>query len=162
MTNKIIIDGWNVCWKIPEIAELIPDHLERARNRLNTLIKIFFQGKKVEYKIFYDGQPLFFSGAIQQDHSVYFSTSPEKADELIIKFLQKQSKKENWTVITSDRELTYRVKNNNALILTSEAFVSKLISNRSPKFKVNTKENPRIDQEDISYWLNKFKNNTNR
>jgi hypothetical protein len=126
MTNKIIIDGWNVCWKIPEIAELIPNHLERARNRLNTLIKIFFQGKKVEYKIFYDGQPLFFSGAIQH------------------------------------RELTYRVKNNNALILTSEAFVSKLISNRSPKFKVNTKENPRIDQEDISYWLNKFKNNTNR
>jgi predicted RNA-binding protein with PIN domain len=160
MTNKIIIDGWNVCWKIPEIAELIPDHLESARNRLNTLIKNFFQGKKVEYKIFYDGQPLIFSGTFRPDHSVYFSTSPEKADELIIKFLQKQSKKKNWTVITSDRKLTQRVKNHDAQTLTSEAFISKLIYKRSPNFKSNSKEKPPISQEDISYWLEKFKNNT--
>ena len=162
MTNKIIIDGWNVCWKIPEIAELIPDHLEKARNRLNTLIKNFFQGKTVEYKIFYDGQPLNFSSAYRPDHSVYFSTSPEKADELIIKFLQKQSKKKNWTVITSDRELTHRVKNHDAQTLTSEAFISKLISKRSPDIKSTSKENPSISQEDISYWLDKFKNNTNQ
>ena len=162
MTNKIIIDGWNVCWKIPEIAELIPDHLERARNQLNKLIKNFFQGKKVEYKIFYDGQPLIFGGAFQPDHSVYFSASPEKADELIIKFLKKQSKKGNWTLITSDRELTHRAKNHDAKILTSEAFISKLMSKRSPNCKSNLKENPPIEQEDISYWLKKFNNNTNR
>ena len=158
MTNKIIIDGWNVCWKIPSIAELIPDHLEKARNQLNTLIKNFFQGKKVVYKIFYDGQPLILSGDFRPDHSVYFSTSPEKADELIIKFLQKQSRRRNWTVITSDRELRQRVKNLDAQTLTSEAFISKLSSKSSRNQKTNLKENPHIGQEDISYWLDKFKN----
>ncbi len=156
MTNKIIIDGWNVCWKIPEISRLIPEKLETARTRFNLLVQQHFTGKNVIYKIVYDGQPFIYNKNVSQETNVVFSKNPEKADDLIIKFLQKQHNASNWTVITSDRQLSYKIKNLGAEILNAESFINKLTRIKMKFRHDDRKDTPSMKPEDISYWLYKF------
>jgi len=73
MTNKIIIDAWNVIWKIPSLSSLIPGKLEQVRSKFNMIIKNHYSGKKVDYRIIYDGQPLIYAQEQKQDPKVSFS-----------------------------------------------------------------------------------------
>ena len=111
MTNKIIIDAWNVIWKMPALAAMIPERLEQVRSQFNQIIRNYYYNKNVTYKIIYDGQPLIYSYKQKDNPNVAFSRDPEKADDVIIKFLNNQSSSAQWTVITSDRYLSHRVKN---------------------------------------------------
>lgn len=158
MTNKIIIDGWNVCWKIPGIASLIPKNMEKARNEFNTIVKNHYYGKKVTLKIIYDGQP----GMVNfqkksQSLDVQFSKNPEKADHMILNLLRKQQNTKQWTVITSDRQLSDKITGLNANVISSEQFIDKLKRYENSYHRNTMKENPRMDQNEIEYWLKLFK-----
>ncbi len=158
MTNKIIIDGWNLIWQIPEISKYIPDNLAQARTTLNQRIKSYYQQKKVFLKIIYDGK----SGIIGDTKGtsridIRFSKDPEKADHLIINFLRREKRAADWTAVTSDRELSMRIRNTGAKVISSEAFLSRIkvspnINDENPK-----KNNPNMSKEDMNYWLNIFK-----
>ena len=156
MTNKIIIDAWNVIWKIPSLSLHIPDKLEQARSTFNMIIKNYYYGKKVDYKIIYDGQPFVYQKNENKDPQVSFACNPEKADDVIVKFLKKQSSPRDWTVITSDRHLSHRVENIGAQILTTESFVVKINKPIKEQQVSGKKTDPQVKKEDISYWLNKF------
>ena len=156
MTNYILIDAWNVCYKIPQIASLIPDHLETARDRFNTQIKSYFSTRKVTYKIVYDGQPDVFTDNFKQNQSVSFSRNPEKADDLIISYIQRQQNKRGITVITSDRQLSLRARDLGAKVLSSELFIQKIQNRDNKKANKSGKQNPQIGQDEIDYWLKKF------
>jgi len=156
MTNYILIDAWNVCFKIPKIASLIPDHLETARERFNSLIRLYFSTRKVTFKIVYDGQPDIFTDNFKQNQSVSFSRNPEKADDLIISYIQKQKNRRGITVITSDRQLSLRARDLGAKVLSSELFIQKIQRKDNKKANNSEKQNPSIGQEEIDYWLKKF------
>lgn len=160
MTAKIIIDGWNVCWKLPEISKYIPKDLEKARSQFNYIIKNFFYRKKVQYKIIYDGQSMIFSPD-RLNEAIQFSNDPEKADDLILKFIKKQSDRKQWTVITSDRQLAARAKNFGAQILSSESFIQKLRKTKTNQNNIDSHTNPKINKDDLNYWLNKFESKDN-
>jgi len=162
MTNKIIIDAWNVIWKIPEISELIPEELQLARQRFNQLLKNYFQQKSVIYKIIYDGQPGIISS--QSEHrgqDVYFSKNPESADQKIIQLLKNQKEQSQWTVITSDRELSGKIKNYGAKIVSSESFIQKLNKRLPPSSLNPKKENPNISPDEMDFWLDLFNSDDN-
>ena len=155
MTNKIIIDAWNVIWKIPILSHMIPDKLEQVRSKFNMIIKNYYSGKNVDYRIIYDGQPFIYSELNKQNPNISFSCNPEKADDVIVNFIKKQHSPKDWTVITSDRHLAHRAKNIGAQILSTESFIVKI--NKFPIKKKNSgKTDPQVKKEDISYWLNKF------
>ena len=158
MTDKIIIDGWNLAWKIPHIAAEIPGNLERARVQLNLLLKNYFQERKTQFKVIYDGK----RGIVQQsgyDRSVdtRFSRDPEKADQLIVKFIHRQKKPAQWTVITSDRELAGRIKGLGAQVVDADVFLEKIL-NRVPQQKESSsKMEPNLDSRELEFWLRTFK-----
>jgi len=156
MTNKIIIDAWNVIWKMPDLSPLIPDKLEQVRSKFNVIIKNHYIGKNVDYRIIYDGQPSIYSQNQGRDSRVSYSRNPEKADDVIVKFIKKQSSPVSWTVITSDRQLSHRAKNAGAQILSAESFIGKINRPVSEQYKSEKNTNPQIKKEDISYWLDKF------
>ena len=159
MTSKIIIDGWNVCWKIPEIAQLIPDKLTIARQRFNSLVKIYFQKKSSISKIVYDGQPGIISSKGElKGQDIQFSKNPQNADQKIIAFLKRQNNPALWTVISSDRELTGRAKNLGASSLSSEQFITKLMKGRTSEISNPKKENPNLSKNEINDWLDIFNN----
>ncbi|TFH00013.1 MAG: hypothetical protein E4H13_08345 [Calditrichales bacterium] len=153
MTNRIVIDGWNVCWKMPEIEKLINENLEQARKQFIQIVKTHFQTKNATFKIIFDGQPNVFGG---EEKSVSFSKNPQTADDKIIQFLKKQKGANSWTVVTSDRELASRAKNIGARTISSENFITKLSKYKSSTMNSGHKEKPRVKPEDISYWLDKF------
>jgi len=159
MTNKIIIDAWNICWKIPEITDLIPDHLEQARQRFNQLLKNYFQNKSVIYKIIYDGQPgIITSSSEHRGQDIHFSKNPESADQKIVNIIKTQKQAARWTVITSDRDLANKVRNYGAKVISAENFVNK-INKRFPDPPLNPKkENPNISRDELDYWLKLFNN----
>ena len=159
MTNKIIIDGWNVCWKIPEIMEYIPHNLPLARKKLNVTVSNYFSNKKSVYKIIYDGQP----GIISLDpesrkQQIQFSKNPQNADQKIISFLKIQKNPKKWTVITSDRELAGRAKNLGAEVYSSEEFIQKLRKKRVNNLNESKKQNPNLSKNEINKWLDLFNN----
>lgn len=159
MTNKIIIDAWNVCWKIPEIAKLIPDNLTLARQKFNSLVKIYFQNKSSVYKLFYDGQPGIISSKGElKGQDIQFSKNPQNADDKIIAFLKKQPNPAHWTVISSDRELTGRAKNNRASTHSAEYFIAKLMKDKNTEVPNPKKENPNLSKNEINDWLKLFNN----
>ncbi len=157
MTNKIIIDGWNLAWQIPEISKHIPDNLAQARASLNQRLQSYFQQKKVVLKIIYDGK----SGIIgdlnrNRKLDVRFSKDPEKADHMIINFLRRENKPADWTVVTSDRELGMRIKNTGAGVVPSETFSARLKISPSESHDHAKKNNPNLSKDEIDYWLNIF------
>ena len=158
MRNHIIIDGWNVCWKIPELAELIPADLESVRIRFNRLVAGYFAGKKVIYRIVYDGQPKTFAGHDRLSEKVIFSQNPEKADDLIIRHLKKQKNKKSWTVVTSDKRLSLQAKDLGAQSVSAEDFIKRLQFKKPGKFENDQKLNPKIDEDEITYWMDQFLN----
>jgi predicted RNA-binding protein with PIN domain len=159
MTDQLLIDGWNVCWKIPEIASCIPDRLREARHKFSLLIKIALTNKKVSYQIIYDGQPGMATGhTARKESHIRFSKNPEKADHLIISFLQKQQKPGKWTVITSDRELARKAKALEAQVLASDDFIAYLQKNKNQQRDRADKDTPVLSHQEIEYWLQKFKN----
>jgi predicted RNA-binding protein with PIN domain len=156
MTNKILIDGWNVCWKIPESAAYIPEDLPRARIILNSKIKSYFQQRKVIYKIIYDGQPgLENYERLSSKGEIRFSKNPEKADHLIISFLNRQSESRLWTVVTSDIPLTQKVKLFGATVISSDEFIDKVVTRRASD-RPTYKENPNLSKQEMETWLNLF------
>lgn len=161
MANIFVIDAWNVCFKIPEIATLIPDQLETARNKFNISVKSYFSQKKITFKIIYDGQPDIYTNNSKRDPSIAFSRNPEKADDLIIRYVQKQSNKRGITVITSDKQLAMRAKDLGAKVLSSDLFISRL-QKRNVQAGKSFKQDPQIGEDEINYWLNKFSDDDQR
>jgi predicted RNA-binding protein with PIN domain len=159
VTNKIIIDGWNLAWKIPHIAGMIPDDLERARVQLNIMLQNYFQGRHVRFKVVYDGK----QGYVTQkgyDRTVEtkFSRDPEKADHLIAAFIKKQKNPGQWTVITSDRELADRVSGYGAQVVDSDSFLEKMNRPATQAPPENpSKSDPNLGPEEIAFWLKTFK-----
>jgi predicted RNA-binding protein with PIN domain len=156
MTNKIIIDAWNVIWKMPSLSPLIPDKLEQVRSKFNMIVKNYYIKKNVTFKIIYDGQPLIYVQNPKQNPNVSFSKNPQKADDVIINYLSKQANPEQWTVITSDRYLSHRVKNTGGQIATSESFIAKIHKSITKRPVSDDNNEPQINKDDISYWLDKF------
>jgi predicted RNA-binding protein with PIN domain len=156
MTNKIIIDGWNVAWKIAEIRKHIPEDLHKARTIFNSRVKSYFYGKKSVYKVIYDGK----SGIMSEDDyvrgiDIRFSQNPEKADHLIIKYLIRQKNARQWTVVTSDRSLSAHVRSLGAYVISSESFIQKITSAESD-FPTHFKHNPQLGNDEMKFWLDQF------
>jgi len=156
MTNKILIDGWNVAWKIDDIRESIPEDLPKARTKLNSRVKSFFSGKKSQFKIIYDGK----SGMRSEENyvrgiDIQFSKDPEKADHLIIKFLRSQHSARQWTVITSDRTLSAHARSLGASVISSETFIEKLAVDHG-EIPTHYKHNPQLNGEEIKFWMEQF------
>jgi predicted RNA-binding protein with PIN domain len=141
---------------MPSLSSLIPEKLEQVRSKFNMIIKNYYFKKNVDYKIIYDGQPFIYQKNQKQDPKVSFSRNPEKADDVIVKFLNKQSTPGQWTVITSDRYLSHRAKNVGANISTAESFIARLDKSVIKQRSSETQTDPQVNQEDISYWLDKF------
>jgi len=157
MTNQIIIDAWNVIWKIPEISELIPDDLAQARTKFNIAIKIYFQNKKSVYKIIYDGQPGIISSKNEfKGQDIQFSKNPQSADQKILSVLRLQKNPSQWTIVSSDRELSGRAKSLGVKVISSEEFILKLRKSRIQINEDSKKNNPNLSKNEINDWLELF------
>ncbi len=156
MTDKIIIDGYNLCWKLQDTRGFMPDQLEEARNTLLRLLKVLYGQKCTRVIVVFDGQP----GILSENKSggniqFRFSRAPQNADQLIIDLLRKQQHPNQWTVVSSDEEVLRKAAACEAHRETSEQFSRRLARKREETAE-RDKKNPHLSREELDFWLGQF------
>lgn len=155
ITEKILIDGNNLLYKLPQTQPLMPDHIELARQKLEIQVRRAFAGRNIQIKIIFDGHsPDHFNqrGKIQSA----FAEGDGNADRALINFLKKQKRHRQWTVVSSDNEVRMRAANLDANVISSEQFAEKLNSRTAAQAEDLQKSNPKLSRKEIDEWLDLF------
>jgi predicted RNA-binding protein with PIN domain len=157
MKKKYIIDGFNLGFKIPSIAEWITKgETDKAIRLILNFIhtRLFSKGNQVI--VVFDGKHGG-HGHIQshQGIQIKFSKKPETADDIIRNFIRNASDTRLWTVVSSDSEIIYTAQDQGAQAVKSEIFINQLKSPSVKKTNDNMqKYNP--GDVDVEYWLKQF------
>lgn len=158
MKKNYIIDGFNLGFKIPGIAQWITSgHIDQAIKLIINHIQSSISAKADNILLVLDGRYQNSSSiTVSKKIKIRFSRKPQTADDIIRDFIRTQEKPGNWVVVSSDHEIINTARAMGAEVLPSE----KLIEAGSVKAK---KSQPRERQEkynpehiDMDYWLKKF------
>jgi predicted RNA-binding protein with PIN domain len=157
MKKNYIIDGFNLGFKIPEIArwiksgqtdraiQLILNHVNKSINIRANQVIVVFDGRHSS------NQEL----PAYSNITVRFSNKPQTADDIIRDFIRNCKKPEDWVVISSDSEIRHTARIMGSELKKSESFAD---SNKNKKQKLNPamreKYNP--NSVDVDYWLKQF------
>ena len=102
--KKYIIDGYNLGYAIPEIAENIKNgQLQLAVAAICARVSSLLKNRAAGITLVFDGrEQLPESLPPCPGMRVRFSNKPQTADDLIREMIRKVSMKKNWIVVTSD------------------------------------------------------------
>ena len=103
---RILIDGYNLIRKIPELQRLDRIDMEEARENLIQELSAYRRGKRHRIEVIFDGAEaprLGGSGSRQAGITVRFSCRGSSADQLILEALKNG---EADVLVSADRELT--------------------------------------------------------
>jgi len=121
---RIVVDGYNLIRRSPELSALDRQDLELGREGLLGLLSPYQRLKGHRITVVFDGREGGFPLRHQErrgDLTVIFSKRGELADEVI-----KQLSGPGTVVVTSDRELASASERAGAIALEAEAFWAKL------------------------------------
>jgi len=107
-TKKIIIDGYNLIHRIPDLKQYMQSYAENAREHLLLKLENYqnIQERDVDILVVFDshkspdhpGEKRQTNGKIK----ILYTASGEQADEAILRELHRHSSPKDWLVVTSD------------------------------------------------------------
>lgn len=125
-----LVDGYNVLFKTIENI----DPLEISRNQLIEFLEAFFSSINKKAIIVFDARSsdenFIPSKKFTNFLEIVYSPSDQTADQYIIDHVSNHPK-DYFTVVTSDKDLSYQVKRRNTKIMSSKALVYKMLENQS-------------------------------
>lgn len=131
--KKLIIDGYNVIYKIPELKKALDVSLEKARNELALYLSKWKSERKFHGQIcvVFDGKSEIYSDSVETCRGIkfIFSSTTAKADNEIISILKTVSSPNNIIVVTDDNY----IKNHCRVYHAGHKFVSFLVTNVNSK-----------------------------
>lgn len=156
--NKIIIDGYNMIHRVPDLCKFLDESLEKARNELILQLKSYLMRSKVEITLVFDGnQPVFGSDA-SNSHKylrIIFSKYPFKADPLIKDLIKREQKKKSLILVSDDADIIQHAKSHGSKVLSPVAFYQR-IEGRFHGKELNNKFDQEMTEEELSKWLEIF------
>jgi predicted RNA-binding protein with PIN domain len=134
---RTLVDGYNVLWAFPPLRKLmIAKQPDAARRGLVVLFaRLMKSGKfKAPLTIVFDGRPsaTVASEAAPSGIEVRFAPHPGDADALIGDTVEENASAEEFTVITSDREVQARVRRSGAKVIGVWKFINEYVPERKP------------------------------
>jgi uncharacterized protein len=150
---RYLVDGHNLIPKIGNISL----HEMNDEEKLLDLLNQFARKARMQVEVFFDKAPAGFArttkiGSIR----THFIQSGSSADFAIIDAVRKLgAQAARVTVVTSDREIQFRIKKAGCLILTSEEFVRLMHSKLSSQISDNTEQRA-LTEDEIQGWLTEF------
>lgn len=155
--NKIIVDGYNVIHRIPELRHFLDVSLERAREELLRLLKSYLLNKKLKITVVFDGQhPM---GREQELSTpklrVVFSNHPFKADPYIKRLVAKEKNKKALAMVSDDSDLVQFAGAFQVKVMSTSAFYE-LLSKRAKTNDIHNKFDHELSEEELSEWLEIF------
>jgi predicted RNA-binding protein with PIN domain len=150
----LIIDGHNLIASLPEIA--LEDPEDEAK--LIELLRVFSTRVGKQIFLYFDRRtPGSMDPPAQGGVHVHFVPSRLTADEAIARHLiSLGSRAQNWTVVSSDREIMRAAKKAGAQAVSSRAFSRRLRATLDPVDEKDAKPETELSPEELDYWLNLF------
>jgi len=112
---------------MPDLARLVANDLERARDALVAKLAVYRSGRGVRVTVVFDGRG---TGAPQPRPpggiEVVFSRAPQTADAKIKNMLALEKSPRSWTVVSSDNSIVRYVRDYGAKTIPSAEFAEKL------------------------------------
>lgn len=151
------MDGYNLLHTDQKLAALAETKLEEARNKLLRQVALYASKKAVRITMVFDGRagmgPDTRTGSTAV--KVLYSASPESADDLISRIVEKDTKVWQMTVVSSDNRVANRARLAGARALLSSEFMARI---KKVKGRKNTEqEKPEgLSEEELKDWLKTF------
>ena len=159
----ILIDGFNLIYKFPELEELMyQGRLSDARMLLLEKLKAYVKITGSHIKVIFDGAKEIGLDIRRESVGkidVYYSLE-YSADFLIKEFVKNDINPKMITVVTSDKDIISYVSRFRAKTKKSEKFAEQLNCNIErwlESQRTEKDENPVLSEEDLLFWENLFK-----
>ena len=161
--HRIIIDGYNLLHKIPNLVRLVDTDLERARDLLVSRLVGYRAQKNARITVVFDGRGPQLSppgGRSATGVEVVFSRAPENADARIKAMITREKNPRSCTVVTSDNSIRIHVRDFGAKVVSAADFAREL-SGRSASQTVTRvrrpSEKPEMSASDVAKWEEYFR-----
>ena len=164
-----LIDGHNLIGKLPDIKLSDPDDEEKLVRKLSAWVQ---QDYRRKIQLFFDSGEY---GGLGNTLSaptirVQFSRVGQTADSVIIKFMEGVKNPQEFTLVSSDREIIFAARKKRIGYILSEEFavlmaedVQDVDDEGEPKEKEQgTEEEVEVSDAEIQTWMNAFKNAPHR
>ena len=156
---RIVVDGYNLIYAMPELARLVACDLERARDALVAKLAVYRSQRNVRVTVVFDGR----GAAGPQTRppggiEVVFSRAPQNADAKIKNMLALEKSPKSWTVVTSDNSIILFARDYGAKTIPSAEFATQLgrtIPNLGPSTRVE-KDTP-LSPTEVAEWEEYFR-----
>ncbi|MFH1850806.1 MAG: NYN domain-containing protein [Candidatus Neomarinimicrobiota bacterium] len=159
MSQKLIIDGYNLIHATPGLLKYQKRSLEKARERLIAIVAPFSKRRKLQVIIVFDGVQddiIPMESAVSRWVQVRFSPPHKKADTIIIELIQAEPNPRRCTVVTSDRAVANGVKYYGTTTVKSEDFARLLEPRRNSTTAENAEQKPEMAPGDLEVWKRVF------
>ena len=160
MKHKLLIDGYNLLFQNPELRKILERDLEEARKLLIDQLEEYAGKKNIHILVVFDGDIKMKSRDESRSRvDVCFSISPEKADPLIKRLLEGKKKNEDFTVITSDNEISNYAKLCSIPVTSSQKFAEEISSHSFDE--IEKKYCHSMTEAELTEWMGLFKDQGN-
>jgi predicted RNA-binding protein with PIN domain len=151
---NFLVDGHNL---IPKIGGLSLRSLDDEQ-RLIELLQVFCRVRRHQVEVFFDQAPPGRAGRKRAGMVVvHFVRQGRTADDAIAaRLVQLRKAAQNWTVVSSDRQVQREARDHHAAILPSEQFAGELHSALQASPQGSTDEPAELSEEEIKEWLELF------
>jgi hypothetical protein len=148
-----LIDGHNL---IPKLG-LRLDSMDDEQELIAILQEYARLERKKQIEVYFDGAPALHAGTRKQGAvTAHFVPLETTADNAIKKRLKKMGKSaQNWTVVSTDRQVQAEAKATRAEIVSSSEFAKKLKQAREAAPKPANDRN--LSKQEVDDWLEVFK-----
>jgi uncharacterized protein len=163
-TKQILIDGFNLIYKFPDLEEMMSrKNLGGAMKGLLEILKEYRAASGKKIRIVFDGKKESGNELMYEKFGgmeVYYSLD-RIADFLIKDFIRLDKKANQVTVVTSDKELVSYVNRFRSPVILSENFaelVKKTLSPEPKEEELNPEKGAEVNlsSEELSFWEKLF------
>src|SRR3989442_765575 len=153
-SRLIIIDGYNLIHRSPELKPGPDRSLQQARDKLLNLLAWALGGGDTRFLVVFDGT----EGGGRDSQSgrveVRFSRTPEKADDVIRRLVEDRVERDDRvTVVTSDIEVARHARAMGADISISDLFLASVLPTRQGQGDKPTT----LTRKEVEEWAELFR-----
>ena len=155
MNYNLLVDGYNLLFQNPELRKILERDLEQARKILINQLEEYASKNNLHILIVFDGDIKMKSRDESRSRvNVCFSESPEKADPLIKRLLEKTGKNRDFTVVTSDNEISNYARLCGVSVISSQKFAEQISTHFSDG--VEKKYSHSMTNTELTEWMGLF------
>jgi predicted RNA-binding protein with PIN domain len=155
----IIIDGYNVILRTPQLKPGPDRTLREAREKLLNLLAWAFTPGAAQFIVVFDGADAPGGNARGGRIEVRYARPPDKADDLIRALVEEQVPRvERLTVVTSDLEVARHARAMGADIALADLFVASVLGPAAPGAAGDAPEKPTtLTKRELEEWAKIFR-----